>query len=266
PRIPTNGTGRTVPRPIRRGIEFRDVTFAYPGTREPVLRGLDLTITPGQTIALVGANGAGKTTIVKLLTRLYDPDAGQVLLDGVDLREYDVADVRRQIGAIFQDFVQYHATASDNIGYGSLPDKDNRPRVIAAARRGGADQLIEGLPKQYDTTLGRWWGDGTELSGGEWQKIALARGYMREAQLLILDEPTASLDARAEYEVFQRFRELTHSRMAVLISHRFSTVRLADHIYVIEDGRISEHGSHTELLARNGTYAALFNLQAQAYR
>ena len=225
-----------------------------------------MTIKPGEKIALVGQNGAGKTTLIKLLTRLYDPTEGQILLDGVDLRDYDLEGLRRQIGVIFQDFVRYHLTASENVGFGQIEALQDRPRIVGAAQKSGADPVIAGLPEGYETTLGRWFSKGRDLSGGEWQKIALGRAFMRDCALLVLDEPTAALDAENELRVFQKFRELVADKMAVLISHRFSTVRMADRIFVIEDGHISEQGSHTELLAQGGTYARLFTLQAESYR
>jgi ATP-binding cassette subfamily B protein len=254
------------PRTIRQGIEFRDVSFRYEGHDEYALRHVDLRIEPGEKIALVGPNGAGKTTLIKLLTRLYDPSEGQILLDGVDLRDYHPRELRQRIGVIFQDFVRYHLPAFENVGFGQIDALDDRPRIVGAAEKSGAHPVIAALPDGYETTLGRWFTRGRDLSGGEWQKIALGRAFMRDCDLIVLDEPTAALDAENEMRVFQQFRELTEDRMAVLISHRFSTVRMADRIYVIEDGRITEHGTHGDLLARGGTYARLFTLQAESYR
>jgi len=252
--------------PLRAGIEFRHVCFTYPGKDAPALRDVSFRVGLDETVALVGQNGAGKTTIVKLLTRLYDPDEGQILLDGRDIREYDLASLRRAIGVIFQDYVTYFFSAAENIGVGWLEGIEDRVQIEGAAAKSGAATVIERLPSGYDTTLGRWFDEGTQLSGGEWQKVALARAFMRDAEVLILDEPTASLDARAEYEIFARMQALTEGKMALFISHRFSTVRLADRILVLEDGRIREDGTHQELLALGGTYAELFNLQAAAYR
>ena len=257
---------RPVPQEIRQGIEFRNVSFKYDGHDEYALHDVSLCIHPCEKVALVGPNGAGKTTLIKLLTRLYDPTEGQILLDGVDLREYDLRDLRQQIGVIFQDFVHYHLTAAENVGFGQIEALDDRPRIVGAAQKSGADAVITVLPEGYETTLGRWFSKGRDLSGGEWQKIALGRAFMRDCQMLVLDEPTAALDAENELRVFQQFRELTSDKMAVLISHRFSTVRMADRIFVVEQGHITEQGTHAELLAQGGTYARLFTLQAESYK
>ena len=254
------------PRPIRDGFEFRNVDFAYPGASRLVVQNINFRLYPKEKIALIGENGAGKTTLVKLLSRLYDPTAGTILLDGVDLREYDVESLRREVGVIFQDYMRYDMIVRDNIGFGRIESLQDQPRLQSAAHKSLASHLIERLPNGYDQMVGRRFEGGVDLSGGEWQKIALARAYMREAQLLILDEPTATLDAKAEYEVFQRFADLTRDRMAVLISHRFSTVRMADRILVLADGAIQEQGTHQQLLALGGRYAELFELQAAGYR
>jgi ATP-binding cassette subfamily B protein len=266
PQIASSPGQRRVARPIQHGIEFRGVSFRYPNRPSWALRDVNLFIRPGEKLALVGPNGAGKTTLVKLLTRLYDPTEGQILLDGVDLREYDLEDLRRCIGVIFQDFVRYHATARENIGYGQIDKMDDTHRIVAAAERGGADEVIDRLPQGYETMLGTWFERGSELSGGQWQKIALGRAFMREGEVLVLDEPTAALDARREFDIFMRFRDLTAGKIALLISHRFSTVRMADRIAVLEDGRLSEYGTHDELIEHDGTYAELFHMQAQGYR
>ncbi len=263
-RAPENGL--VAPAPIRQGIEFRHVSFSYPGSDVEVLRDINFHIQPGERIALVGLNGAGKTTLIKLLTRLYDPTEGQILLDGVDLREYDLKSLHQRFGVIFQDFVRYQFTVRENIGFGQVDALDDLGRIQDAADRGGASPIIEKMPQGYDTMLGRRWEKGQELSGGQWQKIALARAFMREAEVLVLDEPTSALDAEAEYEVFRRFGELMEGRIAVLISHRFSTVRMADRIVVLSAGKIIELGSHAELMALDGAYARLFNLQAEGYR
>ncbi|HLY19804.1 MAG TPA: ABC transporter ATP-binding protein [Bryobacteraceae bacterium] len=254
------------PRPIRSGFEFRNVGFAYPGSTRMVVEKINFRLETTDKIALIGENGAGKTTLVKLLARLYDPTVGEILLDGVDLREYDVDDLRHEIGVIFQDYMRYELLAKENIGFGKIENLGDRDRIEMAAQKSMAFQVIGKLPNGYDQMIGRRFEGGVDLSGGEWQKFALARAYMRDAQLLILDEPTATLDARAEYEVFHRFAELTKGRMAVLISHRFSTVRMADRILVLEGGQIREHGTHEQLVALGGRYAELFELQAAGYR
>ena len=266
PLIPAESGGIEVPDPIREGIEFEDVHFTYPGTDKPVLQGVSFRISPGESAAFVGSNGAGKTTVIKLLCRFYEPNSGTIRIDGIDIREFDTASLRRQIGVIFQDYGRYQETAYTNIGYGSLDDIGDKERVREASRKSGAHRVIEDLPDGYQTQLGRWFRDGVNISIGEWQKIALARGFMREAQLLILDEPTSSLDVQSEHEVFERFRDLTADKMAILISHRFTTVRMADNIIVIDDGKIIEHGTHESLMELGGRYSVLFNMQAQAYR
>src|SRR5450432_2240173 len=257
---------RPAPRPILRGFEFRNVSFHYPGASRLVINGLDLHLRAGERVALIGENGEGKTTLVKLMTRLYDPSEGQVLLDGVDLREYDLEDLYREIGVIFQDFMRYEMTARENIAVGRIEEIENLPMLKTAAYKSLAQQVIERLPRDYEQMLGRRFETGVDLSGGEWQKIAVARAYLRDAQVLILDEPTAALDARSEFEVFQRFAELTTGKSAVFISHRFSTVRMADRIIVLHDGRIAEDGNHDKLLNLGGRYAGMFEMQAASYR
>ncbi len=266
PAIQSKPGALLAPRPIRHGIEFRSVSFEYPGNRKRVLSGINFRIAPHERIALVGENGQGKTTIVKLLTRLYDPTEGQILLDGIDLREYNLEDLWKEIGVIFQDFVHYEMTAGENIGVGRIEEGYNAFRIRAAAMKTFAEKAIQKLPKGYDQLLGSRFEGSVDLSGGEWQKIALARAYLRDAQLLILDEPTAALDARAEDEVFRRFSQLTQGKMALLISHRFSTVRMADRVLVLEKGGIAEQGHHDQLVRDGGLYAEMFELQAANYR
>jgi ATP-binding cassette, subfamily B, bacterial len=255
-----------VPSPIRQGILLEHVSFQYPGSDKWVLKDISFEIRPGEAVALVGANGAGKTTLVKLLARLYDPIDGRITIDGIDLRDFDPAELRKRVGVIFQDYVRYQFTVGENIGFGRVEAMHDSGRVMRAAAQSGADRVIASLPEGYATPLGRWFHDGQELSVGQWQKIALARAFMRDADLLILDEPTSSLDVQSEYEVFRAFAELAEGKMAVLISHRFSTVRMAHRIVVIEDGRNIESGSHDELLLRGGRYAELFEMQAASYR
>jgi len=266
PAIASRPGALPAPRPIRSGYEFQEVSFTYPGARKPVFEKLDLRIGRNERIALVGDNGAGKTTFVKLLARLYDPTGGRILLDGVDLRDYDVEDLRREIGVIFQDYMRYDLRVSENIGVGRIDALGEQGLIASAAEKSLAAPLIGKLPGGYQQMLGRRFEGGVDLSTGQWQKISLARAYMRDAQLLILDEPTASLDARAEFEVYQRFLDLTRGRMAVVISHRFSTVRLADRILVLEAGKVIEEGTHDKLVERRGKYAELFELQAAGYR
>ncbi|MDP9129984.1 MAG: ATP-binding cassette domain-containing protein, partial [Candidatus Binatota bacterium] len=257
---------RPVPVPIQRGFVFENVGFRYPGAERWAVRNLNFELRAGEILALVGENGAGKTTLVKLLARLYDPDEGRILLDGHDLPEYDLFALRANVGVIFQDFMRYSFTAADNIAVGRIEARDDRARIVESAERSLADEVIRKLPEQYEQLLGKRFRTGIDLSGGEWQKIAIARAYMRDAQLLILDEPTAALDARAEYEVFQRFKELSRGKTVVLISHRFSSVRMADRIVVLKDGTVEAQGTHAELLQQRGRYAELFELQAAGYR
>jgi ATP-binding cassette, subfamily B, bacterial len=266
PEITSPAIPHPFPDAIREGFRFEDVGFRYPGAERWAVRHLSFTLKVGEVLALVGENGAGKTTLVKLLARLYDPDEGRILLDGVDLREYDLAVLRSNIGVIFQDFVRYHFTAAQNIAVGRIDKLDDRGRIVEAARRSLADEVIERLPDGYEQLIGKRFKRGIDLSGGEWQKIAIARAYMRDSQILILDEPTAALDARAEFEVFKRFKELSAGKTAVLISHRFSSVRMADRILVLNDGQIEAMGTHEELLTQKGRYAELFELQALGYR
>jgi len=266
PQIISPRSPRLLPDRIREGFVFENVSFQYPNSQRFAVRDISFTLHVGEKLALVGENGAGKTTLVKLLARLYDPTSGRILLDGYDIREYDLKELRKFVGVIFQDYIRYQLTVSDNIAVGNIGYREDLEKIETAAHQSLADTVIEKLPGRYEQMLGRRFAEGVELSGGEWQKVALSRAYMRDAQLLILDEPTSALDARSEYEVFQRFADLTAGKTAVLISHRFSTVRMADRILVLEKGKMLELGSHEALLEQEGTYAELFHLQAQGYR
>jgi ATP-binding cassette, subfamily B, bacterial len=266
PSLPVASTVVPVPQPLRGEIRFDHVTFVYPGSEARALDDVSFVISPGETLAVVGRNGAGKTTLFKLICRLYDPTSGRILIDGIDIRDFSQAELRRQIGAMFQDYVDYQATAAENIGLGSVTSIGDRDAVVSASKQAGSDELIANLPAGYDTALGKWFDAGVNLSGGEWQKVALARAFMRaDARILLLDEPTSALDAQAEYDLFERLRSLTSGRTAVYISHRFSTVRRADRIVFLEHGRLVEEGSHEELMRLNGRYARLFRMQASAY-
>jgi ATP-binding cassette subfamily B protein len=266
PNIRSRPNALPIPQPIRTGFEFRNVSFHYPGTSRLILKNLNFHLEPGEHVALVGENGQGKTTLVKLLARLYDPTGGAIYLDGKDLREYSVEELHKEIGVIFQDFVRYDMPARMNIGVGRIENVDNDEALWTAAEKSRADRLLTRFAGGLDQMLGRRFEGGVDLSGGEWQKFALARAYLRDAQVLILDEPTAALDAVAEAEVFARFDDLSRDKMALLISHRFSTVRKSDRIVVLEDGQIYEEGTHDQLVAHGGRYASLFELQAASYR
>ncbi|MCE7041182.1 ABC transporter ATP-binding protein [Dyadobacter sp. CY312] len=266
PTILANETGRNIPNPVLKGITFENVGFKYPDNDFWALRNLSFSIAPGEKLALVGENGAGKTTLVKLLACLYKPTEGRILIDGIDIQDYKLADLRANIGIIFQDFIRYEMSVSDNIAMGDVAHLEDAAAIENAANMSMATEVITKLPNKFQQVLGKRFKDGTELSGGQWQKIALARAYMRSAQLIVLDEPTSALDARAEHEVFKRFTELIEGKMAVLISHRFSTVRMADKILFLENGKLLEHGSHDTLLRQDGKYAELFNLQAIGYQ
>ena len=266
PKVSEPADPQPMPKPIAKGISFHDVNFEYPGSETAVLKGISLEIVPGQTIALVGENGSGKTTLIKLLCRLYDPTSGSITIDDIKLSDFSTTDLRKEISVIFQDYAQYNLSAKENIGIGSADKSCQMDEIIKAAEYSGADKVINGLKNGYETLLGKWFEDGAELSIGEWQKVALARAFMRDSQLVILDEPTSALDARAEDEFFRKFKELAKGRTAIIISHRMSTVKMADCIYFLKDGRIAECGSHDELVGEFGEYAQLFDVQAKHYR
>jgi ATP-binding cassette subfamily B protein len=265
PRITSPASPRPVPKPMRSGITFENVGFQYPASPRKAINKVSFTIRPGEVVALVGANGAGKTTLIKLLCRLYDPDEGRITIDGIDLREFDVTALRREISVIFQDYIHYHTTARENVWFGNIETPPDQQAINAAAQLAGIDEKLSGLKSGYDTVLGKWFEDGEELSIGEWQKVALARAFMRNAQLIVLDEPTSAMDAEAEYEIFSRFKSLISGKSAILISHRLSTVKMADRIYVVEHGTILESGTHDELMSQGARYAHLFETQAQFY-
>ena len=266
-KIPEQTGNKTIGPNPEDGIRFEEVTFVYPDSEKPALNNVSLHIKPGESLAIVGENGSGKTTLIKLLTRLYTPVSGIIFLEGLELKEWDIEALRKKIGVIFQDFAHYQLIVGENIGIGDVDEIEQEPRIEEAAQKGMADVFVKDLPQGYNTQLGTWFKDGKELSGGQWQKIALSRAFMRsKADILILDEPTAAIDARAEAEIFNHFRDLTANKISIIISHRFSTVRMADHIIVLEQGKIQEEGSHTDLLGNGGQYATLFNLQAQGYQ
>ena len=265
PEVVNSSRPKSFPQPIKRGLTFKDVTFTYPGATKPTLRNLNLHINPGESIALVGINGAGKTTFLKLLTRLYDVDSGVITIDGIPLSEIKLSQLHTNIGVLNQDFARYQLSARDNIGFGNLKERENQRRIEQAALDSGADRVVETLSDGYQTRLGKMFKDGVDLSGGQWQKIGMARAFMTDAPVLILDEPTAALDAIAEYELFEKFRALTAGKMTFFVSHRFSTVQLADRIVVLQDSHIIEVGSHQELMMSDGLYAQMFRLQASSY-
>ena len=266
-KIPEQTGNKTIGPNPEDGIRFEEVTFVYPDSEKPALNNVSLHIKPGESLAIVGENGSGKTTLIKLLTRLYTPVSGRIFLEGLELKKWDIEALRKKIGVIFQDFAHYQLIVGENIGIGDVDEIEQEPRIEEAAQKGMADVFVKDLPQGYKTQLGTWFKDGKELSGGQWQKIALSRAFMRsKADILILDEPTAAIDARAEAEIFNHFRDLTANKISIIISHRFSTVRMADHIIVLEQGKIQEEGSHTDLLGNGGQYATLFNLQAQGYQ
>ncbi|MEL6231972.1 MAG: ABC transporter ATP-binding protein [Cyanobacteria bacterium J06627_3] len=265
PQVVSPRYSQPFPKPMGQGLQFQDVSFTYPGSEQPTLKGINLTVAPGECIALVGVNGSGKTTLLKLLTRLYDIEQGQIMIDGVPLKQFALGDLRSQIGILFQDFARYALNVQDNIGFGNLPQRQDMDLIAQAAKGAGATDVIEQLDEGYQTILGKMFSGGVDLSGGQWQKIGLARAFMSDAQILILDEPTAAVDAIAEHDLFQRFRQLTQGKMTFLVSHRFSTVRMADRIVVLDQGKITEVGTHTELMAHSGRYAEMFDLQAESY-
>jgi ATP-binding cassette subfamily B protein len=256
---------KPIPHPMKTGIEFKNVGFQYSTTTRKALKNINLTIKPGEVVALVGENGSGKTTLIKLLCRLYDPTQGRITIDGIDLSQFKTEELRRQISVIFQDYAKYHFTAQENIWLGNIDLPPQSDSIIKAAKRSGADDVITKLPKGYDTILGKLFDKGEELSIGQWQKVALARAFLRDSQLIVLDEPTSAMDPKAEYEVFEKFRQLIKNQSAILISHRLSTVKMADRIYVMDNGTIVEGGTHEELMKLSGTYAHLFEIQASQY-